>query len=168
MDTLELFVQGEGNTDIFVVTLPGDATGQTFLEQLRAEHGGHLVIEETTQIYLEDTSLPLDPARPLHEHGVTHHSRLHLHRCHQIAVTVHFQARTIEHRFSPAATIATVTAWAVGPNGFALAPVDAAEHALQVCHSTDRPAADVEIGTLVRYGECALCCDLVPKVRVEG
>ncbi|MFY9554815.1 MAG: hypothetical protein WAV47_08895, partial [Blastocatellia bacterium] len=51
---------------------------------------------------------------------------------------------------------------------FKLKGVDATEHALQLCGSSTRPDEDVHIGSLVKFPDCKICFDLVPKKRVEG
>jgi hypothetical protein len=100
--------------------------------------------------------------------GITRRSRVHLHRCRQVAVTVNFNADQKAESFPAATTVARVMKWAVSKRGFNLSDVDATEHLLQICGSTDRPDEDVHIGTLVQAGACAVCFDLVPKQRVEG
>ena len=51
---------------------------------------------------------------------------------------------------------------------FELSPKDAAEHVLQLCQSTDRPASDTPLFQLAGDHGCAVCFDLVPDTRVEG
>jgi len=79
---------------------------------------------------------------------------------------VHYLDRTIEHAFPPGARVRTVKAWAV--HKLKISPTDAAEHVLQLCNSTDRPAGDTPLHELVTGHDCAVCFDFVPEKRVEG
>ncbi len=101
--------------------------------------------------------------RPAH---LKHGAKLHLSRCREIEVTIHYLDQTEQHRFSPGSRVRGVKAWAV--KHFKLAERDAAEHVLQLCNSTDRPPTDTPLHTLVKHSHCTLCFDLVPDVRVEG
>ena len=51
---------------------------------------------------------------------------------------------------------------------FKMDPKDAAEHVLQICKSTERPASNTPLQQLVQGHTCAVCFDLVPEKRVEG
>ena len=83
-------------------------------------------------------------------------------------MTVNFNVDQKTKTFPPSATVGRVKKWAVGEHGFDLKGVDATEHLLQLCGSTDRPDEDIHIGTLVTAPACSLCFDLVPKQRIEG
>ena len=97
--------------------------------------------------------------------GVQHGARVHVTRCRQIRTSVHYLDKTIERHFAPGARVRKVKAWAVSE--FRLDHKDAAEHVLQVCGSSVRPATDTPLHVLV-HGDCTLCFDLVPEKRVEG
>ena len=66
----------------------------------------------------------------------------------------------------PGARVRAVKEWAV--RKFKMDPKDAADHVLQVCKSTARPASDTPLHQLLHGHDCALCFDLVPEKRVEG
>lgn len=123
-------------------------------------------LDAELHIFLDETEEPLhgDHGRPVH--GLRHGSRVHVTRCKRIKTTVHYLERTAEHEFAPGARVRAVKAWAV--HTFKLSPKDAAEHVLQICKSTQRPAADTPLHELVTADHCALCFDLVPEKRVEG
>ena len=87
-------------------------------------------------------------------------------RCRRIKTTVHFLDKTAEHEFAPGARVRAVKEWAV--QTFKQSPKDAAEHVLQLCHSTERPSSDTPLHQLVQGHACDLCFDLVPEKRVEG
>ena len=98
--------------------------------------------------------------------GIKHGSRVHIAHCRRIKTTVNFVERTVQRDFSPGARVRRVKAWAV--EEFKLNQKDGAEHVLQICNSTERPASDTPLHALVQRPDCALCFDLVPEKRVEG
>lgn len=168
MTTIEIFVQGEGIPDIALVRVPGDGTVGDIVEAGRAQRrpgagdAGQLVV------FLEDEEEALDPAATLAAAGIRHRGRVHLHRCHRVAVTVNYNGRQIVRDFPPSTTVRRVKRWVDSKEGFDLRGVDATEHLLQVCGTTVRPDEDTHIGTLVTLPGCPLCFDLVAKQRVEG
>jgi len=113
-----------------------------------------------------DQHEPVDVTKSLDELGLEHHRHVHIHRCRHIAVKVNFMGKTKHHRFSPATTIATATAWA--RKKFHVDPATASEYVLQLCESTNQPRADEHLGELVTPGECSLCFDLVKEVTPQG
>jgi hypothetical protein len=167
-DTIEVFVQVEGKRQISIVRVPASATVHDLIEEVvraglaETAHRGQLVV------LLEDVEDELSLGDRLGSAGVKHRSRVHLHRCRQVKVAVHFNGAPKEHSFSPSASIAKVTKWAVGRHGFDLTPTDAVEHVLQITGSSDRPDEDVHLGTLTQAPACTVSFDLVPKRRVEG
>jgi hypothetical protein len=78
---------------------------------------------------------------------------------------MHFNDLTEKVHFPPSATVERVKRRFV--EKIHMSPVDATEHVLQLCVSTDRPEPDLQIGALVS-GTCSLCFNLVPIKRVEG
>jgi hypothetical protein len=98
--------------------------------------------------------------------GIQSRSRVQVHTCSRIRVTVNFQSDAKEHPFSPATTIRTIKQWA--DKAYKLSERDASEYQLQLCGSTDRPTGETQIGALVQLGQCQICFDLVSTGRVEG
>jgi hypothetical protein len=94
------------------------------------------------------------------------HAHVVLHRCHQIATSVHCQNRTIDRRLSPARTVGDVRAWAI--RRLHLQDEAATDKlVLEICDSDRRPRPEVRIGTLTG-ADCGLCLDLVPDKIIEG
>lgn len=166
MAEIEIFVQGEGITTITLVRVAGEGTVRDLVEAAQA-HGFPPDVSEPI-VLLENQDQPLVLDTRLEAAGIGHRSRVHLHRCRQVQVTVNFNNQSKERAFPPSVTVGHVHQWAVGDTGFNLPAVDATEHALQVCGSTTRPDEDIQIGALVSVPGCALCFDLVAKRRVEG
>jgi len=166
-DEIELFLQGEGITEIALVRVPRNGTVRDIIEAARA-HG--LTTPEGAEllVLIEDAEEPLAPDASLELSGISNRGRVHVHRCRRVVVSVNFNADQKAEEFPPSATVGRVKRWAVGKKGFDLQGVDATEHLLQLCNSTVRPDEDVHIGTLVTVPNCGLCFDLVAKQRVEG
>jgi hypothetical protein len=97
--------------------------------------------------------------------GITGHAHVVVHCCRRVEVSVRYQSRTIERRFSPARTVGDVRTWALRK----LQLHDAASDklVLEICDSDRRPRPEIRIATLVGTS-CALCFDLVPEKIVEG
>ena len=168
MTDIELFLQGETIREISLIRVPANGTIGDILRAAR-ENGFALAGDDQTIIVQKENAeevLALD--LPLETAGITHRSRLHLHRCRFLEVTVHFNGRHIQQQFPPSTTIEQVKRWAVGKEGFQLHELDATEHVLQICSSQQRPDEDIHIGTLVQFPQRSLCFDFVPKQRVEG
>jgi hypothetical protein len=165
MSDIEIFLQGAGIPKITLVKIPQDGKVSDVVEAAKA-HGLHVPEGEQPLVLIEDTEEPLAHDLSLSEAGIRSRSRLHVHTCRRIKVTVNFKGESKSHPFSPSTTVQTVKRWA--DKQFGLEGVDATEHALQICNSSDRPSEDTHLGTLVHGQSCELCFDLVPKQRVEG
>jgi hypothetical protein len=165
MEKIEVFLQGVAISRITAITVKSDGHVQDIIEAAKAQ-GLKLPEDQKFQVWLENSDEPLDTNETLINAGIKKHSRLHVHVCHRIKVTVNYQNKTETHPFAPSTTIGVVKKWA--DKKFGLSDVDATEHALQLCNSVERPSVDVHLGSLVTTTDCAICFDLVPKQRIEG
>ena len=163
---LEVFVQGEGFAEIELFRVPRDSKVGDLLSSFASEAANKG--ETPAILLLESGEEALEATADIDSAGILHRSRIHIHRCKKIAVTVNFNGKSTPHEFAPSVPIKRVHQWAVGEKVFNLSAVDATEHALQVCNSTIRPDEDIHIGTLTKFPDCSICFDLVPKKRVEG
>jgi hypothetical protein len=119
--------------------------------------------------YLEDSEddhEPIESGELLGNLGNARAYHVHCHKCRRIATMIHYQHETKKHRFSPATTIAVVTSWA--RKHFKLADTDAEKLVLQLCHSTERPQANIHLGELTGSPSCSVCFDFVFEKKVEG
>ncbi len=164
MKEFELFIQGEGIAKIILVRVSSASTVRALVEAAMA-HGLHLSHEGGALAFVENEETELDQNAILESAGITNRSRVHIHSCKKIKVTVHFNAESASEASSPSSTVAKIKRWA--DDHFKLAPTDATEHVLQICGSATRPDEDVHLGTLATK-HCEVCFDLVPKKRVEG
>lgn len=168
METIQVFMQGEGVREIRLIEVPAGACMRDVLA-IAAAHGFPAAADGTTAvIFAEDSEDVLSLDATLEASGIGHHGSMHVHRCTKIDTTVYFNGGSRVRSFAPGATIGRVKHWAVGKDVFNFTPVDAAEHVLQITGTQDRPDEDVHVGTLVHVPHCVLAFDLVAKVRVEG
>ena len=163
MSTIALFVQVHGHAGLHELEVAEAAT----LGEL------HAALEKLGIKIDAETFVFIDEAEH-HESGhdqdrlphLKNGCRVHVSRCRQIEVTVHYLDKTANHRFAPGMRVRAVKAWTA--QHFQVGPKDAAEHVLQICGSTERPSSDTPLHQLVRAHDCALCFDFVPEKRVEG
>ena len=166
-DHIDLFIQGEGIPKITLVKVhPKDTVAD--LVKVAREHGLSAPEDAGVCVFVENTDVPLELDVKIDEVGLASRSRVHIHRCKEVEVTVNYNQDQKKGFFPPSATVDWLKQWAVGKGQYDMSPVDATEHVLQVCNSTDRPDEDVHIGTLVKFSDGTLCFDLVAKQRVEG
>jgi len=163
MSKLGIFIQVHGQPGLHEAEVPEHAT---FGDLQDALAGLGITFDPETFIFIDEAEQ--------HEHGerrdrvpeLKRGCRIHISRCKRITVTVNYLDKTAEHAFPPGARVRAVKAWAVKKYG--LNPKDAAEHVLQLCNSTERPASDTPLHQLTQGRACAVCFDLVPEKRVEG
>ena len=166
-DETELFIQGEGIPKITLVKVHLKDTVEGVIK-VAQEYGLSTPEGAEVFVFIENTDSPFALDAKIDETGLTPRSRVHFHSCRRVELTVNFKENQLKEFFPPSATVAWVKNWAVGKDGVDMSPVDAAEHTLQACRSTARPDEEMHIGTLVKFPDCAICFDLVPKQRVEG
>ncbi len=164
-DQFEVFVQGPGIARPALVKVPADGRVADIVQAAKGK-GLKQDDEQNARVWLEDADDPLNAQATLVEAGVKARSRIQIHTCQRIHVTVNFNNDNKQHPFSPSATIAAVKAWAV--QKFGLDQTAATEYVLQICGSTDKPAPDIEVGSLAEPGQCSACFDLVPQQLVQG
>lgn len=164
MATLQLFLQFEGHRGIEIVRIEDTATVR---DLLAAAFQAGLPDErkDGASVFAHESDAPLDPDSTLKAAGISDKHRVHVHRCKKVEVTLHFNEVTEKLHFPPSATVDKVKKEFV--KNLHMSPIDATEHVLQLCGSTDRPEPDTHIGSLV-CGCCSLCFDLVPVKRIEG
>jgi hypothetical protein len=160
--TTTIFIQPQGRPGIIETTLKEAATLGDLHEALAA---AGVPINADTFIFIDEAEEHLHGERHHPLPGIKRGARIHVTRCKRIKATVHFLDETEEREFPPGARVRAVKAQAV--HAFRLTPQDAADHVLQICGSTERPASDTPLHELAQ-SSCAVCFDLVPEKRVEG
>lgn len=162
MSECVLFVQIQGDSRILELAVPGNIT-EDELHKALTDAGVPSIPELFIFIDEAEEHVRRQGNRPV---DVKHGARIHGSRCRRIQTKINYLDKTIERDFPPGTRVSRVKAWAV--HEFHLDHKDAAEHVLQICNSTERPASDTPLHMLVRGDRCALCFDLVPEKRVEG
>ena len=114
------------------------------------------------EVYVENGDEPLGADLRLIEHLSIEFAPLHVAKPGKIATTVRYQSRQVEHSFRPAATIETVTAWAVNKLGIPEDPSD-----FQLKHNGKVLAQDSHLGQAA-HGEKCIVLDLVFKIKPQG
>ncbi|CDZ36264.1 Hypothetical protein NGAL_HAMBI1145_32780 [Neorhizobium galegae bv. officinalis] len=163
MTAITVFLLGHGRGDLVEGVLGAAATVRDLHKVL--EDAG-IEIDKDTHVFLGDAEEPV--SENLHDslRDLKDGLRIHVTRCRRVATTVNYLEHSAEHRFSPGTRVRAVKEWAV--HNFKINPKDAAEHVLQLCNSTKRPASDTTLQELTDNHTCAVCFDLVPEKRVEG
>lgn len=93
---------------------------------------------------------------------------LHAHRCHRVHVAVRYDHRTLEHKFSPAATVFRVLQWAIGKHGFNLDDTAKSKARLMLPGASEPLPNDTLVGRLVKHRDCSLTLDLTLKDFTNG
>lgn len=164
MNHVEVFLQGAGISQVVLVKVPEDGTVRDVLEAAQA-HGAQLSEGANPIVLLEDSQQPLALDASLTDAGIGQHSRVHVHTCQLVEVTVQFQNQNPSHHFSPSTPLRAVKHWAAAQ--FGITGADATDYALQICGSTVRPSEDTDIGALVAGAGCSICFDLVQRQVVQ-
>lgn len=160
-----IYVQSEFFPDIKLVEVEDGATIEDLkkacLKLLPPEaHGVEI------HIFAEDDDEHHENHHKVEHIKKAHGTRVHLHRCEYVAVTVRFSGQAISHEFRPGTTIGHTHQWAGQKLG--MQPNDVAEHVLQVVGSNEQPDVDMHIGTLTKHPACSVEFDFVPAHRING
>jgi hypothetical protein len=158
-----LFVQTQGRPDVVEIEL---AEGASVGDLHAALAAAGIQVDAETSIFIDEAEEHLHGGHHEPLPKLKHGSRVHVCRCRRVSCTVNYLDKTAERLFPPGVRVRAVKAWAV--HQFGLNPKDAAEHVLQICGSSDRPASDTPLQQLVQGHRCQVCFDLVPEKRVEG
>ena len=163
MGMIDVFYQGEGLGEVQHLAIEGESTFGLLETRIREKHG----FTYEVFLFLENGDEVVEGIVCISEHARSSSLKVHLHRCRHIEVTVAFNGQVVEHRFSPAATVAKVKHWAA-EHKFGMTPEEAGEHVLQIAGSHDRPAPGTHIGALIDGRVCGIAFDLVPDERING
>jgi hypothetical protein len=163
MGMIDVFYQGEQLGEVQHLALEASSTFGVLEAAIREKHG---IVYEAF-LFLENGDEVIGELVCISEHARGANLKVHVHRCRHIEVTVAFNGRVVEHRFSPAATVAKIKRWAAEEK-FGMTPEEAGEHVLQIAGTHDRPAPGTHVGALTDGRVCGVAFDLVPDERVNG
>jgi hypothetical protein len=163
MRAISIFYQREGHVAIEHLELEPTHTVGDLKAAVRSKHGG----DAADWVFPEDAEEPVADDTTIDSIAGPRGAKVHLHRCRHVAVSVHFNDKTLERRFSPGTTVARVKRWAAQEQ-LGMSDDDASEHVLQIAGTTDRPRPNTHVGTLAKCPTCSVSFDLVPDQRVNG
>lgn len=174
---IEQFLHGQGIKPLVVTATGGDKLRDVLIRSglIRDDKDGIFVFvgecEEALKEPAEiedgiDEHAPVDINLTIEVLEIHRHHHVHCHPCRHVAVEVNFGGASKRHRFSPATTIATVTAWA--RRKFKLDDAAAAEFVLEICGTTTQPRSDEHLGEVVPDETCSVCFNLVKEITPQG
>jgi hypothetical protein len=168
--SLDLFLHGHGRPQ--VVTARLDETLKGVLARLDAlpSEGQFVFIGEVDEaIHNPDSEAdahePVNIELTLEQLELHKHKHVHTRTVHHVEVTVFFNGHQ-KRQFSPATTIATVTAWA--KQRFKIDPSAGADLVLAIRPGGEHPRPDEHLGELLAPGSHVLEFDLVREVTPQG
>jgi len=163
MAMLEIIVEGEGLADVEAIRIEEGSTGQEIVSAVAFKSGFRA---EEGLLFVEDCHEPLDLTLIVatENAGRIHH----VHRARHIEVSVFYQSRQIEKRFSPATRVQRVLDWAVSPEGFNIDKTIAPEMELALHGSTIALPKNAHIGRYLRHPQHCLAFDLIRGIVPNG
>lgn len=168
IESLEFFLHGKGDPQVTSGSLTEPLRAVLEREDATPGAGLFVFVGEADEIRGEsdeDAHEPADLGLTLEQLGIKKHTHVHTRAHRRIAVTVYFNGQK-QHRFSPAATVATVTAWAKVK--FHVDPASSGDLVLALKPSGVHPRPDQHLGELLQSGSHELEFDLVREVTPQG
>ena len=103
-DQIELFIQGEGIPKITLVKLgPKDTVAD--IVKVAREHGLSAPEDSEVCVFVENSDVSVELDLKIDEVGLTARSRVHIHRCKSVDVTVNYNQDQKKGFFPPSATV---------------------------------------------------------------
>lgn len=172
-DTIEFFLHGNGKPQV-----QSGFEGETLKEVLARidalPRDGEVVFvgEPDDAIHNdeaeneEDAQAPADLGATLGVLRVRELRHVHTRAVRRVEVTVYFNGKDRKRKFSPAATVATVLAWA--KKRFKIDPKAGADYVLSLRPDNTHPRPEEHLGDLLEPGSKSLEFDLVREVTPQG
>ena len=163
MTTMEIIVEGEGLADVEAIRIDEGSTRREIVAAVAVKAG---FPAEEGLLFIEDCEEPLDLNLIIATESI---NRVHhVHRLRHIEVSVFYQRRQIEKRFSPATRVHRVLDWAVSSQGFNIDRAIAPEMELALHNSTKALPKDAHIGRYLRHPHHCLAFDLIRGIVPNG
>lgn len=163
MKEVEVFYQYESVDNIEHIEVDASITLGVVKETLVEKHG----LAPEFRLFFEDGDEPADEEALVSEFVTSVGLKLHLSRCREVKVRVHYSGQTAEKGFAPGITIDAVRRW-VAESEFGISKADASDLKLQLVNTDNRPSANRHVGAFVKCPDCAVEFDLVPDERIQG
>ncbi len=167
-ESLEVFLHGAGQPRVVAAVLTESLRAVLDRENALPGEGQLVFVGECDGDRgedEEDVHEPADLDLTLEQLGVKKHGHIHTRTVRRVAVTVYFNGHK-SHQFSPATTIAIVTAWA--KEKFHVDPASGGDLVLALRPGGSHPRPDQHLGELLPAGSHALEFDLVREVTPQG
>jgi hypothetical protein len=159
MKTIDVFVKREGSREAVHREVEEGSALDDLKEALEKDLG-----PGPWFLFTEDADEPLPKgakAKP-QDGGLF----LHQSRCRRVTAVVRYAGRSVQDHIGPGATLGKIKRWA--EKQFGIGAADAAELALQIAGTDDRPDEATHVGSLVMAPACAVTFDLLPTDRING
>jgi hypothetical protein len=163
MKTIDIFYHGEGIAALEHIELDADTSFGDLLTLLTSKHG----LAPDTLLFIENEDEPVNVKEHIGKKVGRGGVKVHAHRCHKVAVAVHFKDKTIHHEFAPGTTVARVKHW-VAVKKLDMSEEEASDHHLQLAGTTTQPDPGTHLGALASCPKCKVEFDLVTTPKVNG
>ena len=170
-ELIDFFIH-EGHQPPRLAKAQGDETLEAVLrrEGISLDDDFHLYVSDAaTDGELDDEAAEPEPSAPgltMAAAGVKRHGHVHCHRCRHVQVSVNYQSKTKERKFSPNARIRRVLRWA--RKAFDLTGPAAGDFVLQPCGSDVDAGLQQHLAEFVRDHTCSACFDLSKEITPQG
>ena len=163
MSTLEIFevvYALEGHSKPHAIGVPSSASNIEVLALIVDKHG----LNAPVHLFWEDEEEPLDEAILLLERLRDDFRQVHVAKAGKVGVSVTYNARTVDHKFRPNATIRRVIVWAISDKGLDLVgkPAD-----FQIKFEGKVVPPETHIGQLATCDQ-SLALTLVANIKPQG
>ena len=136
-------------------------------QDITVEEFAAKIFNGKANVWIEDTDDPLAPDKTLYECEVTSECNVHVSVCEAVEVKARYAGDDVNLKFSPSATIDAVLKQVAGPEGLKLSDSQIAKHYLAICDVKEELPPTDHVGTYAD-DQCAVCLDILPKVRPQG
>ncbi len=164
MKLIKIHLQGEEITGTKQLTVDARQTAgelKRFLaESRRFDTGDHLFL------FQQDSQYPLGDEDPI-PRGADQITRVHLHRCRYVQVSVNYREQSVNADYAPGTCIGKIMSELVRL-GFGLNQKELEPLELRIAGTLTRPKPEAHVGRFVRYPFTELALELVPKEPKPG
>lgn len=166
---LEIFVHGKGSPQIVNALMSETLKDVLARYEALPEAGQFVFVGESIEILENpecenDSHQPVDIDLTIEILQLDKHKHVHTRAAHRIEAVVHFNG-VRERLFSPATTVATVTAWA--KKAFQIDPAGGADYVLELIRDKTQPRPEVHLGELA-LGHHKVEFGLIREVTPQG
>jgi hypothetical protein len=163
MKKIDVYYQGQGIAALEHIEIGEHESFGTLRVLIGEKHG----LGGDACLFIEDEVEQIADEVPIASRAGRAGVKVHIHRCRQVAVTVHFKDKSVHEKFAPGRTVGRIKQWAA-IRKFGMTEEEASHHHLQLAGTTVQPDPGTHIGTLAAPDKCAVEFDLVSTPKVNG